>query len=234
MSATNTIIDLTHALSSDIPHWDDACCFALHIETDYEECRKPNLFRTQKINVKAGSGTHMDAPAHCFSDKQTIDELEVDKLITDCVVITVADEADERYQVTPDVVEKFEKKHGKIQPNTFVIFYTGWDTHWGTPKKYRNGLQFPSIHEKTATLLLERDIAGIGIDTLSPDAGGKDFPVHRAILGAGKYLVENVANAKNVPATGAKILIAPMKIKNATEAPIRLFAFMPTVLPSVS
>lgn len=64
----------------------------------------------------------------------------------------------------------------------------------------------------------------IGIDTLSPDAGGKDFPVHRVILGAGKYIVENIANAAAVPPTGAKILIMPVKIKDGTEAPVRLVA----------
>lgn len=166
----------------------------------------------------------MDAPAHCFSDSKTIDKLDLENLVTDCVVIRVDDKANEKYLVMPDIVSKFEKQHGEIQPNTFVIFYTGWDTYWNTPKKYRNDLQFPSVHEDTAKFLLERDVAGIGIDTLSPDAGGKDYPVHQMILGAGKYLVENVANAKNVPPTGAKIMIMPMKIKDGTEAPIRLVA----------
>jgi kynurenine formamidase len=63
--------------------------------------------------------------------------------------------------------------------------------------------------------------------TPSADArGGEDFPVHRAILGAGKYLVENVANAKELPPTGARIFVMPMKIKDGTEAPIRLVALV--------
>ena len=75
-------------------------------------------------------------------------------------------------------------------------------------------------------MLLERGITGIGTDTLSVDTGLQEFPVHRAVLGAGKYLVENIANAKQLPATGAKILILPMKIKDGTEAPIRLIALV--------
>ena len=122
----------------------------------------------------------------------------------------------------PQIVEAFEKKYGKIQRDTFIIFHTGWDRYWNNKDKYRNDLKFPSVHEDTAKLLLERKISGIGIDTLSPDAGGKIFPVHRVILGAGKYLVENIANAKELPPTGAKILIMPIKIQNGTEAPIRL------------
>lgn len=220
-------IDLTHALSSDIPHWDAECCFSLQVACDYKDCAPPNRFRTQTITAKAGIGTHVDAPAHCIEGGMTIDGLALSNLMTDCVVIHVDDQADEKYLVMPGVIHAFEKKHGKIPQNAFVIFYTGWDVHWNTPKKYRNDLQFPSIHEDTAKLLLERDIAGIGIDTLSPDAGGKDFPVHRVILGAGKYLVENVAHAKDVPATGAQIIIAPMKIHEGTEAPVRLVAIVP-------
>jgi kynurenine formamidase len=191
---------------------------------DYQDCDPPNLFRVQKIETKAGAGTHMDAPSHCFSEGKAIDVLDLKSLLTDCVVICVDHEADANYKVMPETVEDFEREHGKIQPNTFVIFYTGWDKYWNNPKKYRNNLQFPSVDETTATLLLRREVSGIGIDTLSPDAGGKDYPVHRVILGAGKYLVENVANAKSVPSTGAKIIVMPMKIKDGTEAPIRLIA----------
>jgi kynurenine formamidase len=66
----------------------------------------------------------------------------------------------------------------------------------------------------------------LGIDTFSSDTGENGFPVHRAILGADKYLVENVANAELLPATGAKVLVLPPKIKDATEAPLRLIALI--------
>lgn len=220
------MIDLTHTLSPDIPSWDGSCCFSLITKTDYKDCIAPNLFRVQKIEALVGAGTHMDAPAHCFPGAATVDALLLESMTTDCVVIRVDDQADEGYVAMADVISSFEEKYGKIPPKAFVIFYTGWDKYWGDPKKYRNDLKFPSVHEDTAKLLIERNVSGIGIDTLSPDALGKDFPVHRVILGAGKYIIENVANAKNLPITGAKITIAPMKIGGGTEAPVRLFALV--------
>ena len=69
-----------------------------------------------------------------------------------------------------------------------------------------------------AALLGERGIAGLGIDTLSADTGGRSFPVHRAILGSGRYLVENIANAELLPPTGATAFVLPMKIHEGTEA----------------
>ncbi len=220
------VIDLTHTLHEDVPTWDGSCGFEMEINTDYKDCTPPDLFRTQKIQMKGGIGTHMDAPAHCFPDTKTIAEFEMENLVTDCVVIDVSSVADENYLAMPEVVENFEKEHGKIKENSFVIFYTGWDKNWETKEKYINGHKFPSVHEGTAKLLLERGVVGLGIDTLSADTGANGFPVHRVILGAGKYLVENVANAKSLPPTGSKILVLPIKIKDATEAPVRLVALV--------
>ncbi len=226
MQSKNKIIDLSHALSSEIPSWSGDCGFNLEIESDYKDCSGPDFFRTNKISTMAGMGTHIDAPAHCFSGAATIDQMQLESLVTDCVVIKLDHVADQNFIITPEVISEFERQHGLIQPNSFVIFNTGWARYWGEAKKYRNDLQFPSLAESTAKLLLERRIHGLGTDTLSADAQGKSFPVHRAILGAGKYLVENIADASNVPATGARIIIAPTKLKDATEAPVRLIAFV--------
>lgn len=220
------IIDLTHILSSDIPSWDGSCGFTLSIETDYKDCTPPDLFRTQEIKTRAGMGTHMDAPAHCFTGEKTIEALAMENLVTSCVVIDVSKEASENYIAMPEVIEKFEKEHGMIPENSFVIFHTSWDKYWEIPEKYRNDHKFPSIHEDTAKLLLERGISGLGVDTLSADTGVNGFPVHRAILGAGKYLVENVTHASELPPLGAKIFVLPIKIKDATEAPVRVIAVL--------
>lgn len=216
------LIDLTYSLSSATPAFDLDCGFSLSINCDYKDCTAPNTFRTQQIHTVAGIGTHMDAPAHCFEGDRTIEQLELEELVADCVVIHIPN-ADEQTVIMPSVIDQFEHEHGKIQPHTFVIFHTGWDARWETPG-YRSDLHFPSVHESTAQLLIDRDIVGLGIDTLSADAGGVDFPVHRVILGAGKYLVENVANAAQLPPTGARVFVLPMKIKDGTEAPIRLIA----------
>lgn len=219
-------IDLTHRLLLETPSWNGSFDFELSVDTDYKDCTPPNLFRTQKIKCSAGIGTHMDAPAHVIPEGRTIDKLTLDELVTDCVVINVSSEADANYMIMPTVVEKFEKKYGEIKSNSFVIFYTGWDKRWSNREKYNNNHKFPSVDLSTAQLLLQRNIAGLGIDTLSADTGANGFPVHQAILGANKYLVENVANANELPPVGAKIFVLPIKIKDATEAPIRLIALV--------
>lgn len=219
-------IDLTHTLSSGIPSWDGSCGFELSVITDYKDCTPPNLFRVQKMQCNNGIGTHIDAPAHVIKNGRTIDKLNLKELITDCVVIDVSPKANADYVIMPETIKEFEKKYGKIKSNSFVIFYTGWEKYWGNKTKYNNNHKFPSVHTSTAEILLKRNIAGIGTDTLSVDTGEYGFPVHHLILGKDKYLVENVANAKSLPPVGAKILILPLKIEGGTESPIRLVALI--------
>lgn len=218
------IIELTHGLLPEIPTWDGTCDFHLHQTLDYGDCTPPNLFRKHEIKMQLGTGTHMDAPAHVIAGGRTVDKLNLEELVCDCVMIDVSAKADSNYVIMSAIVDAFEKEHGEIKPNSFVIFYTGWDKSWDNIEKYRNDYKFPSVDISTAELLLRRNIAGLGVDTLSADTGANGFPVHQAILGADKYLVENVANAKELPPMGAKIFVLPIKIKNATEAPVRLIA----------
>jgi kynurenine formamidase len=221
-------LDLTHTLSSETPSWDGGCGFSLSVKTDYADCKSTDVkFRIQEIQSRAGMGTHMDAPAHCISGGKTIEMLDLRELVSDCVVIKVDHEVDENYVIMPTAVEQFEKENGEIHPGTFVVFRTGWDQYWDTPEKYVNNHQFPRLDKSTAELLLMRNISGLGTDTLSADTEKSGFPVHDLVLTAGKYLVENIAHSDMLPITGSKIMVLPMKIKDGTEAPIRLVALIP-------
>lgn len=216
------LIDLTHALSKETPTWDGGCGFHHHIKTDYHDCDTDTKFRVYKIEMNAGIGTHMDAPAHCFSNGKTIADIDLNELFVPCVVIDIPQDAAEDYALLPQDIIHFEKRYKKIEKNSFVIARTGWGKYWHDPIKYRNNLSFPSISKEAAEMLMEKEIVGIGIDTLSPDIPANGFPVHNCVLGAGKYIIENIANAELLPATGSIICAMPIKIKDGTEAPIRL------------
>lgn len=220
-------IDLTHTLSFDIPTWNHECGFENKIESDYDPSSAELTFRTQHLKMRAGIGTHMDAPAHCVPAGLSIADIPLRSLITPCCVVDVSDRAHDRYSVTVDDVQRFEYEFGRIQNSSVVIFYTGWSQWWSNPEKYRNDLVFPSVSKEVADYLLHRDVAGIGIDTLSPDSGGSGYPVHQLMLGAGKYLIENVANANELDATGNYLIALPLKIQGGTEAPMRLVGLKP-------
>ncbi len=123
-------------------------------------------------------------------------------------------------------MKTFEQKYGLINSGSFVMIRTGWEQYWSTPKQYHNNHLFPSVSKDAAEYLLQRVVKGIGIDTLSPDRPEDGYPVHKIFLGAGKYIIENVANLKSLPIIGSFIFALPLKTKGGTEAPIRLIGLI--------
>ncbi len=220
----NRFIDLTHTLTSESPGWDTSCNFKHIITSDYADFATPVKFRIGSYTMPAGIGTHIDAPSHCCEGALTIDKLALEQLIVPCVCIDVSNMADQNFILTRKNILTFEDQYGEINSGNLVIVYTGWDRYWNDADAYRNNYQFPSVSLEAAEYLVDKDIAGLGVDTLSPDCLKSGFPVHKIILGGGKYIIENVANARQLPARGALALAFPLKVQNGTEAPLRLIA----------
>lgn len=218
------LLDLTHSLSPEAATWDGGCGFEHSTVCDYDPACEYQ-FRVHKIRMNEGIGTHMDAPAHCVPGGAAIAQIPLADLLAPCCVIDVSASAHERSRVSPADIRNFEKAHGRIAPGSLVLMKTGWERFWPRPESYRNNGLFPSVSAAAAELLLERGIAGLGLDTLSPDREEDGFPVHKLVLDAGKFILENVANLDRLSPSGDFVLAAPMKIKNGTEAPVRLIGF---------
>jgi kynurenine formamidase len=216
------IIDLTHALDSTIPTWNGGCGFNHDVHIDYSDCEGEDKFRVMKVKMHAGIGTHMDAPSHCISGSRCIHDFDVNDLIMPCVVIDVSGKCHERYSLNVQDVADFESKYGLIAKGSCVMVKTGWSKFWSTSSKYHNNHVFPSVSMGAAKFLLERCVSALGIDTLSPDRPEDGFNVHKLFLGADKIIIENVDNLDSIPPTGSFVMILPIKIKDGTEAPIRL------------
>lgn len=222
------IIDLTHTLDEKVPTWDGLCGYTQEMTNDYgQSCSMvPFAFRAHQITFRAGIGTHVDVPAHCFPGGLTVDQIELSSLVGPCAMIDISQSVHERSTLSRDDVEKFEEHHGAIEPGTIVMIHSGWDRYWAQKDAYRNNNLFPSVSAEAAELLLQRNIAGLGIDTPSPDRPEAGFPVHALLLGAHKYIIENATNLRSLPPTGSYIACLPLKARNGTEAPVRLIGLL--------
>jgi kynurenine formamidase len=214
-------IDMTHSLSATVPAWDEELGFRICVRHDYQ-AGAGTSFLVQDFEMPAGIGTHMDAPAHCFKQGKTIDEIPLSDLIAPCAVIDVAKLAHENFSLKIEHIKTFEEAHGPLPKRSIVIVRTGWDRYFLNAQKYRNNLSFPTISQEAACYLLDKDIVALGVDTLSPDGPHSGFLVHEALLGAGRYIVENVANSALLPPFGAHVIVLPMKVAQATESPVRM------------
>jgi len=220
------IIDLTHALSPGVPAWDMSCGFNINTELDYSDGVK-----VQSIQSPLGIGTHIDAPSHFFQNGVDVASIEIKNLILSACVIDVKPKICAEYFISTQDINDFETEYGKIEENTLIIANTGWSQYWNDPKRYRNenddgNMVFPGFSVDAISLLLERNISGVAIDTLSPDGSNLEFPVHRMLLSQNKYIIENIMNLNKLPGKGAHIIALPMKISDGTEAPARVVAFL--------
>jgi kynurenine formamidase len=177
----------------------------------------------------------MDAPAHFVSGATTADKLPAGKFIAPLAVISIADRAsrDADALVSVDDVLTWEKQHGRLPAGAFVAMYSGWDAKAGNAERFLNRdakgtMHAPGFSEEVARFLVkERDIVGAGVDTLSLDAASAaKFVAHLALLGAGKYGVELIANLNTVPPSGATIVIGGPKHEAASGGPARVYALV--------
>lgn len=211
----------------EIPSWNGSCGFKHEIKMDY-----PQGCRVQTVRMHAGVGTHMDAPCHFFENARSVGDIDIQELFVPAVVIDVCDRAHENYFISVLDIKNFEDEYGTIPPRTCVIGYTGWSSRWSNTTAYRNLqddgiMHFPGFAPEAVELLLERDIQGIAIDTLSPDGSNQvDFPVHRLVLGSDRYIIENIANAHCLPPVGAYIGCFTIKGSGMSEGTIRAVGFL--------
>lgn len=190
-------------------------------------------FFANEITFDEHTGTHMDGPAHFVTGGPTADKLPADKFIAPLAVVSIEGKAakDADAVVTVDDVLAWEKQHGRLPAGAFVAMYSGWGSRIGSADRFLNKdakgtMHAPGFSEEVAKFLTkERDIVGVGVDTLSLDiAAASKFVAHLAFLGAGKYGVELIANLNAVPASGATIIVGAPKHEGASGGPVRVYA----------
>ena len=189
-----------------------------------------------KFTMWENIGTHVDSPSHFAvgKGKRTIDQLPLDQLIVPIVVINVQNKCalDEDYQLTIEDLSEWEARNGRVMKGTLVVMNTGWYKKFSDAEAYVNQdensvLHFPGFSPAAAELLVERDVAGIGIDTLSLDPGNDlSFPVHNVMLAANKYQIENMNNLDLLPATGAVAVIGVLPVREGSQAQARIIGLI--------
>ena len=228
--AAERVVDLGHALASTDPSWDGPPALRRTIVATIEK----DGYSGGQIDVEEHFGTHLYAPAHFALSGWTVDVIPADRLVRPAVMIDVSAKAnqDADYRVTAADIQAFESAHGAIGEGTLVLIGTGWDTRWLDRARYMgetNGVKhFPGLSVEAVTILAkDRKVAGIGIDTASIDYGPSTaFEAHHVSMPLNVYHIENAANLTQLPASGFRVVVAPIKIAGGSGGPTRVFALV--------
>ncbi len=245
LSGKIRIIDLTQTLKASTPviqlppPFAQSKPFEKTLISRYDD--KGPAWYWNNISMGEHTGTHFDAPIHWVTGKDTengaTDTIPPEQFIAPAVVIDCSKDAekDERFIFTPAHIRAFEDAHGKIPSGCWVLMRTDWSKR-KDPAKFLNakedGPHVPGPNADAIRFLIEkRDILGWGVEAVGTDHGQAfgfepPFPAHSLMHGAGKLGLASLTNLDELPATGAILIAAPLKIENGTGSPLRVLALV--------
>lgn len=224
-----SVVDLTHALTSELPVWPGNPPFTTVPVASHDN----GGFAQNALAFWEHSGTHIDAPLHRDRTGASVDRIAAQDLIAPLAIIDISAKAatDPDAVLTVSDIEQWEAAHGRIPDRAFVAMYSGWERKLAEPGAFLNldtegRPHAPGFAPAAAEFLVSRrTIVGAGVDTLSLDqAAGKDFGAHTAFLGAGRYGVEMLANLAQLPPVGARLIVGAPKHAGGTGGPCRVLA----------
>ena len=210
---TLKFIDLTLPISEKIPTFPGS---PQPIFIQWENI-KDDGYNLELLFLSSHTGTHLDAPYHFLEKGKKIHEISLKRLIINAILVKIRKRGDQ--PITKTDIQKFEKKHGKIPNESTVIFWTNWQ------KMIKNDSYFvknPGLSVTAAKYLISKKTNLVGIDSPSIDLGKeKRFLVHHLFAKNDVLIVENLANLDKIKSWKFQLAVLPIKLKNATGAPVR-------------
>ncbi len=238
------IIDLTAPLTSSTPILQLPPPFANTIGFQLEEISRYDdrgpAWYWNNIHTGEHTGTHLDAPVHWVTGKDSLDvsQVPLTQLIAPAAVLDFSAQAaaDPDFLLEIDHIRTWEAEHGALPDGGWLIFRTGWDTRSDDQDRFLNandtGPHTPGVSVECATWLAnEAPIIGVGVETVGTDAGAAHsfdppFPCHQSLLGAGKFGLTQLQNVALLPPTGALVVTAPLPIIGGSGSPTRALALV--------
>jgi kynurenine formamidase len=220
-------LDLSQPLEEHMPHFPTHSKFFRNLWGSYWHGGRSLHYQ---ITMNEPNGTHVDAPAHFISDAKphahtTIENVPVNRLLgrgvrLDCRGMKEGD------SVSRDFVTTWEAEHGALAAGDIVLFNFGWSAHWALrPSGERYTTDWPGVAMDTAEYLVEKSVAALGVDTLSPDppAALATKPIHPVVLEKQVLIIENLTNLEQLP-DFFLFLALPLKIRGGSGSPVRAVA----------
>ncbi len=240
------VIDLTQTLSPEFPalvlppQFGQVWAFKQERISQYDDAG-PGWY-WNNFSCGEHTGTHFDAPVHWITGKDhpknSVDTVDVSQFIGPACVVDASKEVAANADWTLDVafLEAWEARHGRIAEGAWLLLRTDWSKRINDPAAFVNmkedGAHTPGPTQAAVEWLIGRGVRGFGVETINTDAGQSyawplAYPCHTLMHGANKYGLQCLTNLDQLPAQGALIVSAPLKIKGGSGSPLRVLAIVP-------
>ncbi|MFT6695188.1 MAG: kynurenine formamidase [Paracoccaceae bacterium] len=247
LAGTIEVVDLTCILGPDTPIFQkstDPAKAAPKIEINKisEYDADGPFFAWNWMVLSEHSGTHFVAPHHWTTGKDHTDGytdgIPEQNFVAPMNVIDCSDQVAKNpdYLLSEKAVKIWEREHGEIHQGDWVVMRSDWDRYSNDPANFLNisetGAHFPSPSVDCIEYILSKGAVGWGSQCGSTDAGQANkmtpqFPAHSLMHRSNRYGLAGLVNLDKLPAKGAILIAAPLKIENGTGSPVRALALIP-------
>ena len=192
---------------SGMVHWPGDPEVTIERVTSIAEGAEANVTR---LDMSAHTGTHMDAPLHYFDDDPGIEALPLEIAMGPARVIGIPGE---------EPIDRGQLESLDIRGGERILFRTrNSDRPWA---ERDFDPAFVHFSLEAAELLGEVGVALVGVDYLSVGGYRSDgAETHRALLGAGAWVVEGL-DLSMVEPGDYELICLPVKLVGSDGAPAR-------------
>jgi arylformamidase len=172
------------------------------------------------LHLYSHAGTHVDAPRHFGVSEESIDQMELDRLVGWAWVVRLPDTQPHEI-LTPGHLGDVA---AQVKEQDSLLFHTNWSQRNGQAD-YREAL--PRIGEELARWLVQKNVKMVGVEPPSvADVNNLDEVtlIHQILLGGGITIVEGLCNLDRLSQDKVLLFALPIKYAGGDGAPARVIA----------
>ena len=153
------------------------------------------------------TGTHIDAPYHVDIMGDTIETMDLNKLVTKCRVLDLT--------MVVDGITKEDLIDKAIKPGEFLLL----KTKNSFTEEFEPDFVF--VKKSGAEYLAEKGIIGVAIDSFGIERSQPEHETHKILFSKGIIIIEGV-RLKEIEEAEYLMCALPLKIKGVDGAPARI------------
>lgn len=153
------------------------------------------------------TGTHIDAPYHVDDNGETIENVDLNKLITKCRVLDLT-------KIVGGIT-KDDLMCKNIRRGEFLLL----KTKNSFTEEFEPDFIF--VEKSGAEYLAEKEIIGVAIDSFGIERAQPDHETHKTLFNKGVIIIEGV-RLKEIEEAEYLMCALPLKIKGVDGAPARI------------
>lgn len=173
-------------------------------------------FSPEQFSRDRHSGTHLDSPAYLFRDGKKIEEFDLERFITDAVLLDLTEKKPGQ-PIDDEDLEAAEEAAGvALRDRESVIVHIGTNVSSRGIYLSRNGAEYLEF----------RGVGLVGIDDVSIEsAQSADLIAHRVLLAKDILVLEGLRNLDAIDSSRFRLLCFPLKVGGGVS-PVRAVAII--------